>query len=129
MLNKINNLNENGSQLELIAKKGKNNMTNKTKRIKIKHMSWILDFVQSRKELGEEVVSITYKEGKRFSDEKFTFKKHTNLIELTPWDDNITSFETDSKGEFENEEVDVRKVYKYDEETNDFVIHSKRIYC
>ena len=67
MFNKINNLNENGSQLELIAKKGKYNMTNKTE--KTIHLFGVDEIIELSNELikrGETLQSIEYKDNCKF---------------------------------------------------------------
>ena len=129
MLNRSETLNENGSQIELITKKENNMTIKKTKRIKLRHISWIIEFVKDRKEKGETVTSITYSEGTEYRSERFSFQKHNNVLELTPWEDKISSFETESESEFEGETVEVRKVYKFDAKTLDFIVHSKIVCC
>jgi len=62
MFNKINNLNENGSQLELIAKKGKNNMTNKTNDINIFAVEEIVEISELFKKEDKTVSAIMLKD-------------------------------------------------------------------
>jgi hypothetical protein len=98
-------------------------MENKAKKVNLRWIEWVVEFYQEREELhNEKVQSITYKED---DDEKYTF--HNKTLTLTPFTSNISSFETISKGEFEGEEVKVRKTYVYDEDELEFVVSSKYI--
>lgn len=70
MLNKINNLNENGSQLELIAKKGKNNMTNKTKKVNLHNLDQLVNLYNQLEDRGEKIQNISFKD----EDKNFKFE-------------------------------------------------------
>ena len=106
MLNKINNLNENGSQLELIAKKGKNNMTNKTKptHIEIAFAKDIFIIAKQFEKKNQFITNFTLK------DDSFKLQKRDNcngttLIGMASWIVDISTEEV-------TEGKTIRRVYK-----------------
>ena len=99
-------------------------MKNTNKRINVRWIEWIVKFYQEREELGEKVQHITYKEDED-KTERYSF--HSGMLTLTPFTSNISSFSTISTGEFEGEEVEVRKTYVFDEDEADFVVSHRHI--
>lgn len=99
-------------------------MKNTNKRINIKWVEWIVEFYKEREALGEKVKEITYKEdAERFSNYKFS----QGHLTLTPYTSTIASFNTESIGQFEGDEVIVNKTYVFNKEENEFKVQYKTI--
>ena len=93
MFNKINNLNENGSQLELIAKKGKNNMSNKKeKTVALYEIGTVVNLYNELAERGEKIESIDF-----IDQENFNFSNGTLFLFARL--SKIKSFSTNSRDE------------------------------
>jgi len=106
MLNKINNLNENGSQLELIAKKGKYNMTNKTKptHIEIAFAKDIFIIAKQFEKKNQFITNFTLK-ADSFKLQKRENCNGTSLIGMDSWIVDISTEEV-------TEGKTIRRVYK-----------------